>query len=63
MPQLLLMAAVGVAAWFGYKAIKKEMARVGDAVRDASNDNSKQQVKVVADLEPDPETGIYKPKE
>ncbi len=28
MPQLILYALVGLAGWYGYKAIKKEMAKV-----------------------------------
>ena len=63
MPQLLLLAAAGVAVWFGYKAVKKEMARVGKAVRQAGEKVEGERIKVVAELEQDPETGVYKPKE
>ncbi len=71
MPQLLLLAVAGVAVWFGYKAVKKEMARVGKAVRQAgekaggkaSERSEGETIKVVAELEQDPETGVYKPKE
>ena len=33
MPQLITIALVGGVAWLGYKAIRREMTRVGETVR------------------------------
>jgi len=38
------------------------MARVGKAVREAGEKAEGEKIKVVAELEQDPETGVYKPK-
>ncbi|MEM7302417.1 MAG: hypothetical protein AAF468_15140 [Pseudomonadota bacterium] len=63
MPQLIFLAAAGVAVWFGYKAIKKEMARVGAQVREAEKTTAQGGMKEIGDLEKDPDTGVYKPKD
>jgi hypothetical protein len=53
MPQLIIIAAVAVAAWYAWKFIKREMARVDrelEAARKRPTDTLKE----------DPETGRYK---
>ena len=54
MPQLLIIAAVAVAAWYAWKFIKREMARVDrelEAARKLPTETLKE----------DPETGRYRP--
>ena len=56
MPQLILIGAVLVGGWLAWKAVKREMARVGrelDRTRD----------RPTATLTQDPKTGKYKVKD
>ena len=56
MPQLILIGAVMVGGWLAWKAVKREMARVGrelDRARD----------RPTATLTQDPKTGKYKVKD
>ena len=56
MPQLLIIGAVFVGGWIAWKALKREMARVGrevEAVRQRPTDT----------LEQDPKTGKYRVKD
>jgi len=55
MVQLIALGLIGVLGWYGYSAFKKEMTKTGEKIRKAEEDN-------VAELEQDPETGVYKPK-
>ncbi|MEZ5841304.1 MAG: hypothetical protein R3D02_13050 [Hyphomicrobiales bacterium] len=57
MPQLLLIALVGAGLWLGWKALKKEMVRVDRELHDREPASGQ-----TVELEKDPETGVYKPK-
>jgi F0F1-type ATP synthase membrane subunit b/b' len=57
MPQLILYALVGVAAWYGYKTIKKGMNNANDSIRKTEKKAAKKDGKA---LKPDPKTGVYK---
>ncbi len=59
MPQLLFFAAVGAAAWFGYKAFLREAERVSAKVRQAEREA---QTGAAGTLVKDPETGEYRVK-
>ncbi len=59
MPQLIFYALVGVVGWYGYKALKKEMAKVSEKIRKEEDG----QPKAVSELEKDPETGVYRVKD
>ena len=56
MPQLIIVAALVIGGWYAWKAVKREMARVGrelDKARGRPTDT----------LTQDPKTGKYKVKE
>jgi hypothetical protein len=55
MPQLIILAALAVGAWIAWKAIKREMARVGREVEKARG-------RPTETLTQDPKTGRYKVK-
>ena len=58
-PQLVGLAAVGAAAYLGYRVIKREMGRIGaelDRTRTKDGRDSAQK------LIQDPETGVYRPE-
>lgn len=57
MPQLLLLVAVGVIAWFGYKRFVSEAERVNARVRDAEKET---RTGAQGTLIEDPETGEYR---
>ncbi len=57
MVQLIALGLIGALGWYGYNAFKKEMAKTGEKIRKAEEDNA-----TIAELEQDPETGVYKPK-
>ena len=57
MPQLIVLALVGGAAWYGYKAIKREMDRVGRQTREAEV-KKQSPVKLTQD-----EDGVFRPKD
>ena len=57
MPQLIAIALVGGAAWFGFKAIKREMARVGEKTRKAE---AKKQPPVKLKQDDD---GVFRPRD
>jgi len=61
MMQLLLVVAIGAVAIVGWKAIEKEMARVGTKLKDTEkgSGNGKHDAET---LEAD-EDGVYRPKE
>jgi hypothetical protein len=58
MPQLVFFAAIGVAAWFGYKAFIREAERVTARVRRTEREQANQ---ATGTLVYDPETGEYRP--
>ena len=55
MPQLITIALVGGILWFGYRAFKREMERVGRKMRE---NNSRQDSTAVLKKGED---GIYRP--
>ena len=55
MPQLIGIALVGGLLWYGYRAFKREMERVGKETREAE---ARAEAKTV--LKPD-EDGVYRP--
>lgn len=61
MPQLITMIVVGVAAWAGYRWLRKEWRRVQADLDEADEVLKKRKEKATPTLQRDPETGIYKP--
>ncbi|PCH47329.1 MAG: hypothetical protein COC23_02110 [Hyphomicrobiales bacterium] len=61
MIQLIAAAAVGAVVWVGYSSLRKHL----DAQKQSDNEktNEKTNEKHIGDLEKDPLTGRYKPKE
>lgn len=59
MPQLILIGLVAVGGYFIWKAVKREMTRVG---RELDETRKEQASKTATTLEQDPETGRYRPK-
>jgi hypothetical protein len=53
MPQLVVAAAIVIGGWYAWKAVKREMARVG-------RDLDKARGRPTQTLEEDPKTGRYK---
>jgi hypothetical protein len=58
-PQLLLIAAVVVVGWLGYRAFLREAERVHRRVRKAEDEARN---RAVGTLVEDPETGEYRPR-
>lgn len=56
--QFVLLAAVAVIAWFGYKSFIKEAGRVTERARRAEREAKN---RAVGTLVQDPETGEYRP--
>ncbi len=59
MPQLLILAIVGIVGWFGYKAFLREADRVHRRVRRAEDEAAN---RAQGTLVEDPETGEYRPQ-
>lgn len=57
MPQLIALALIGGVVWFAYRALKREMARVGSETRDAERGDKRK----VDALEKGPD-GVYRPR-
>lgn len=57
MPQLLLLAAFGAVAWFGYRRFVAEAERVNKRVREAKEEKKNG---AQGTLIEDPETGEYR---
>lgn len=57
MPQVLLLAAVGAVAWYGYKRLLKEAERVNAQVRRAEKEA---ETRASGTLVRDPESGEYR---
>ena len=58
--QFILIAAVAVIAWYGYKSFLKEADRVANRSRRAAREA---QNRAAGTLVKDPETGEYRPAE
>lgn len=63
MPQLIVVILAGVGLWAGYRWFRKEMKRVQSDLKDAEAILRKKEGKDIPTLEPDPETGTYRPVE
>jgi membrane protein implicated in regulation of membrane protease activity len=57
MPQLLLLLAVGIVAWMGYKKFLKEAERVSKTVRRTEKES---ETGATGTLVKDPDTGEYR---
>lgn len=57
MPQLLLLAAIGAIAWYGYRRLLKEAERVNQQVRRAEKEA---ETRATGTLVKDPTTGEYR---
>ncbi|MEM9279474.1 MAG: hypothetical protein AAGA76_12940 [Pseudomonadota bacterium] len=60
MPQLIGLALIGGILWYGYRALKREMERIGRETREA--ERKAQEAKRGKELVPD-ENGVYRPAE
>jgi hypothetical protein len=58
MARLLLFALVGVAAWYGWKALRQQQVRVTEALKRAEGSLARNEP---VTLQKDPETGVYRP--
>lgn len=58
MPQIVLLLLVGAGLWLGWKALKKEMTRVDRELHDREPGPAQ-----TVELEKDPKTGVYRPKD
>lgn len=61
MPQLIGLAVLGAAVYFGYRMLKREMARVGAELDERTG--MKDKAEQIPTLVKDPETGVYRPKD
>lgn len=57
MPQLIGLALVGGVLWYGYRAFKREMERIGKETREAE---AKAKAKTVLKQDED---GVYRPSQ
>ena len=57
MPQLIAVALIGGVIWYGYRAFKREMERVGRETRAAEKSKSNSQPLQKGD------DGVYRPKD
>ncbi len=58
MPQLIFLGLVAAGGYYAFKALKKEMARVDQKVRDAEKVGAQERGET---LVLDPKTGHYRP--
>lgn len=58
MPQLLTIAVLGAAVWFVGRALKREMARVGEQLRRDERETAERQVEALEKGE----DGVYRPR-
>lgn len=58
MPQLIALALVGGVAWYAWRTLQREMARVGDEVNKAEKTVKKDQPMTLEKGE----DGVYRPK-
>jgi hypothetical protein len=59
MPQLIAFALIGALGWYGYRAFKKEMAKISEKVR---KEEKTAQPETDGELQRDPKTGVYRLK-
>jgi hypothetical protein len=59
MGPILILAAIALAAGFGWRAVKREHTRVVDALKKAESALDK---RAPMTLEKDPTTGVYRPR-
>ncbi|GGA77074.1 membrane protein [Brucella endophytica] len=57
MPSVIFLIVMALAAWYGYRAFKREAARVSREVRQAEKEA---QNRAHGTLEQDPKTGEYR---
>ena len=62
MPHPLAPILAGAALWLGYRWFRKEQRRVRSDLREAEAALRRKQEREIPSLEPDPETGVYRPK-
>jgi hypothetical protein len=63
MPQLLIYVLAGMGLWAGYRWFRKEMHRVQSDLKEAETMLRRKEREDIPTLEPDPETGEYRPVE
>lgn len=61
MPQLIGLVLVGAGLWAGVKAIQRIAERMADAGPAPDGPDAATPEKDLGRLEPDPETGVYRP--
>ena len=61
MPQIIVIGLIGAGLWLGWRAVKREMARVDRKLREAEAEAASKEAPIP--LERDPETGVYAPKD
>ena len=59
MPQLIAIVLIGGVIWYGYRAFKREMERVGRETREADLNSNKAAAKPLQKGE----DGVYRPDE
>jgi hypothetical protein len=57
--RLLYVLLVGAAVWYGWRLFRRNQARVANALRDLEGVLGQRKS---VELERDPETGVYRPK-
>lgn len=62
MPQLVLLGAIGCAAYFGYRAVNR-LRSERRASSDQTTGESPVEPRSLGTLERDPKTGIYRPRQ
>jgi hypothetical protein len=58
MARLLFFLFVGAAAWYGWRAFRRQQARVARDLNEAEGTLAKSRT---VELERDPKTGVYRP--
>ena len=60
MVRLLFFLLLGAAAWYGWRVVRRHMARVTRDLKDAEGSLARQKT---VELERDPKTGVYRPSD
>lgn len=60
MVRLLLFAVIGLGVWYAWRALRRQTARVAEALKEAEGSVAK---KEAVKLEKDPKTGVYRPSD
>lgn len=58
MPQLIALALIGLVVWYAWQALKREMARVGEDVKQDEEPRPQRQVTALEKGE----DGVYRPR-